>query len=445
MAVMAIRTAGPDKLSLSLLLILRAMKAARFKLLIFAGKIKDFYMQSLISCIWLFIFTGMTGYAQPVLTEQDRIITGAQRTADYFEILAGRSVGVTCNHTSLIGATHLVDTLLSAGIDVKRIFSPEHGFRGDAGAGVEVKSSTDKKTGIPIVSLYETKKKPDPGDLAGIEVMIFDIQDVGVRFYTYISTLTMVMEACAEQRIPLVLLDRPNPNALYIDGPVLDTNFRSFVGMHPVPIVYGMTIGEYATMVDGEGWLNGGVKCNLTVIPLQNWTRDMIVRLPVAPSPNLPNWQSVYLYPFLCLFEGTVVSVGRGTDFPFQVIGHPKNVTGSFAFVPRKIPGVAENPPWLGRECFGQSLTGYAESYASSTDPFTLFHLITYYKTLTEVNPGEPFFNNYFEKLAGNDILRGQIESGLPEDEIRRSWGDGISAFMKIREKYLLYPDNLKH
>jgi uncharacterized protein YbbC (DUF1343 family) len=386
----------------------------------------------------------MVGFAQPVLVEQDRIITGAQRTADYFPLLAGKSVGVTCNHTSLIGSTHLIDTLIASGINVVRIFSPEHGFRGEAGAGVEVQSGTDGKTGTPVISLYGSKKKPSAKDLNGIDIMVFDIQDVGVRFYTYTSTLALVMEACAEQGIPVVILDRPNPNAFYIDGPVLDTNFKSFVGMFPVPIVYGMTIGEFGNMVNDEGWLKDSIHCNLFIIALQNWDRNMIVKLPVRPSPNLPNWQSVYLYPFLCLFEGTVVSVGRGTDYPFQVIGHPKNMTGSFAFVPRKIPGVAEDPPYLGRECYGQSLSGYAENYTKNTDPFELFYILSYYKILHAIDPGEPFFNSYFDKLAGNNILRKQVESGLPEDEIRNSWRDDISAFMKIREKYLLYPDNRK-
>jgi uncharacterized protein YbbC (DUF1343 family) len=372
------------------------------------------------------------------LVAQDLILTGAQQTEKYFPFLKDKSIGLVCNHSSLIGKKHLADTLVSSGFKLKRIYAPEHGFRGDAAAGDEIRNSVDPVTGLPVISIYGEKKKPSPEDLEGIETMIFDIQDVGVRFYTYISTLTLVMEACAEQGIPLIVLDRPNPNAFYVDGPVLDTAYRSFVGMHPVPIVYGMTIGEYARMVNGEGWLKNGVQCDLTVIPLLNWTRNMIVQLLVKPSPNLPNWQSIYLYPYICLFEGTVVSVGRGTDLPFQVIGHPAMVTGSYIFTPRSIPGIADKPPFQNQQCLGQSLLGYAENFKNLPDPFTLVYLIISYKVL---NLGDGFFNSYFEKLAGNSELRIQIESGLAEEDIRKSWQPGLEEFKKIRAKYLLYPD----
>ena len=373
------------------------------------------------------------------LIRQDFILTGAQQTEKYFPYLKDKSIGLVCNHTSLIEKKHLADTLVSSGFKLKRIYAPEHGFRGDAAAGDEIRNSVDPVTGLPVISIYGEKKKPSPEDLEGIETMIFDIQDVGVRFYTYISTLTLVMEACAEQGIPLIVLDRPNPNAFYVDGPVLDTACRSFVGMHPVPIVYGMTIGEYARMVNGEGWLKNSVQCDLTVIPLQNWNRNMIVTLPMKPSPNLPNWQSIYLYPFLCLFEGTIVSVGRGTDYPFQVIGHPSMLWGSFDFTPRSIPGVADNPPLKDKTCYGTNLVGYAESYQELKDPFTLWYLLNAYNNMLL---GDAFFNNYFENLAGNKELRIQIESGLSEEDIWKSWQPGLEEFKKIRVKYFLYPDN---
>lgn len=372
------------------------------------------------------------------LVEQDTILTGAQQTELYLPLLMNKNTGLVCNHTSFLENQHLVDVIYSSGVSVRAIFTPEHGLRGDTEAGGEIGNSVDTRTGIPIISLYGNKKKPDPADLHEIDIMIFDIQDVGVRFYTYISTLALVMEACAELGIPLLVLDRPNPNGFYVDGPVLDTNYRSFVGMHPVPVVYGMTIGEYARMVNGEGWLKDGIRCNLTVIPLKYWDRNMIVRLPVPPSPNLPTWESIYLYPSLCLFEGTVISVGRGTEFPFQVIGHPNIRTGSYSFTPRIIKGTAENPPYLGVTCYGAYLNGFAEGINNRDQHFTLDYLLNYY---IELNFGDRFFNNYFEKLAGNNELRQQVKQGLSEDEIRKTWEAGLNDFIKIREKYLLYPD----
>lgn len=365
------------------------------------------------------------------------IRAGAERTDMYFPQLSGKTIGIVCNQTSVIGKTNLVDSLISAGFSVKAIFSPEHGFRGDFDAGSDIKDGTDKKTGVRIISLYGKKTKPEPSDLKGIDVLLFDIQDVGVRFYTYISTLSLVMEAAADKGIPLIVLDRPNPNGFYVDGPVLDTSFRSFVGMHPVPIVYGMTIGEYAMMVNGEGWL-GAKKCRLTVIPLKGYTRNMIFSLPVRPSPNLPNWQSVYLYPTLCLFEGTIISIGRGTEFPFQVIGHPNYVVGSYIFIPKSIPGVSEHPPYEGQICSGANLDNIAEHYARNAHHFSLEWLIrmhNYFRDSTD------FFTPYFDKLAGTDELRKDLISGKPETEIRKSWEKGLNTFLQIRKKYLLYPE----
>jgi uncharacterized protein YbbC (DUF1343 family) len=365
------------------------------------------------------------------------IQTGAEQTDLYFPLISGKKIGVICNQTSLVVNTNLVDTLINAGFIVQAIFSPEHGFRGDSDAGADIIDGTDRKTGIKIVSLYGKKKKPEASDLQGIDLLIFDIQDVGVRFYTYISTLSLVMEAAAEHEIPLIVLDRPNPNGFYIDGPVLDTAFRSFVGMHPVAVVYGMTIGEYALMINGEGWL-GEKKCDITVIPLKGYDRNMIVRLPIRPSPNLPTWQSVYLYPSLCLFEGTFISVGRGTQTPFEVIGHPDYVVGSYLFKPESIPGVCEHPPYEGQYCQGLNLASYAENYAHIEQPFCLFWLISMHEIFKD---STDFFTPYFDKLAGTDQLRKDIINGKPEEEIRKSWENDLNAFRQIRRKYLLYPD----
>jgi uncharacterized protein YbbC (DUF1343 family) len=371
------------------------------------------------------------------LANISEIRTGAERTDLYFRQLEGKTIGIICNQTSLVGNTNLADTLINSGFFVKVIFSPEHGFRGDSDAGADILDGFDKKTGVKIISIYGKKKKPESEDLDGIDILIFDIQDVGVRFYTYISTLTFIMEAAADRGIPLIVLDRPNPNGFYIDGPVLDTSFRSFVGMHPVPVVYGMTIGEYALMVNGEGWL-GGKKCNLNVIPLEGYSRNMIVRLPVRPSPNLPTWEAVYLYPSLGLFEGTMISVGRGTQTPFQVIGHPHFVIGSYLFKPESIPGVSEHPPYEGQNCLGLYLSAYAENFPKIEHPFSLEWLIRMHEFFRD---STDFFTPYFDRLAGNDLLRKQIISGLSESEIRKSWESGLNAFRQTRKKYLLYPD----
>jgi uncharacterized protein YbbC (DUF1343 family) len=368
--------------------------------------------------------------------ESDSITVGAERTESYFDLLKGKSIGIVCNHTSMAGNVHLLDTLVSAGFAVKVVFTPEHGFRGGKEAGAAIDDETDSKTGVRIISLYGNKKKPVQEDLSGINVLLFDIQDVGVRFYTYISTLTYVMEAAADIGIPVIVTDRPNPNGFYIDGPVLDTNFKSFVGLHPVPVVYGMTIGEYAMMANEEGWI-GDKKCNLTVIPMSGYNHRMLVSLPVRPSPNLPCWQAVYLYPSLCFFEGTIISVGRGTEFPFQVFGHPGYLIGSYAFIPKKIPGVAEKPPYENEECFGGNVTGFAEDYATHEQHLCLFWLISAYNFFKD---SENFFTPYFDKLAGTDRLRLDIQSGKSEDEIRKGWETDLSAFKKIRSKYLLYP-----
>ncbi len=331
----------------------------------------------------------------------------------------GVNVAVVGNQTSVVGATHLVDTLLARGVHVVKIFCPEHGFRGTAAAGAHVDNSTDPKTGLPIISLYGKNKKPTKEQLKDVDCILFDLQDVGCRFYTYISTLHYVMEACAEKGIDMVVLDRPNPNGHYVDGPVLDTvKYRSFVGMHPVPVVYGMTIGEYAEMINGEHWLKGGIECSLNVVPMQGYKRDSVgYELPVPPSPNLRNAHAIALYPSLCLFEGTNCGVGRGTDWPFEIVTYGKDTLN------------------LRQEiCGGLGSTSVAEPAPAA---FSLKYLMTMYKRV----PKGKFFlkNNFFDKLAGNGDLRKQIEKGMSEEEIRTTWQPALDEFMKIREKYLIY------
>ncbi len=377
----------------------------------------------------------LLGCSQPVLVEYDQIVTGAQRINKYLPDLKGKNVALVANQSSMVNETHLVDTLLVHDVNIMKIFCPEHGFRGDADAGKTIDNSIDAITGISIVSLYGSHKKPTPEDMQDIDIVLFDLQDVGVRFYTYISTLTFVMEACAENSIPIIVLDRPNPNGFYIDGPVLEDEFKSFVGLHPVPIVYGMTIGEYAEMVNGEGWINNYNNLQLKVIELEGYNHNMIVKLKVKPSPNLPNWQSVYLYPSLCLFEGTIMSVGRGTDFPFQVYGHPKFMIGSFVFKPESKPG-ASNPKYKGMNCYGANLTGYAENYRRNDPGIDLLFLKGSYDIMKEY---AEYFNGYFNKLAGNSNLKLQIKQGKSIKEIKNSWKSDIKQFMNIRSKYLIY------
>lgn len=363
------------------------------------------------------------------------VLPGSANSGAYRELLAGKKVGLVANHTAVVGDTHTVDFLRGQGIEVVRLYCPEHGFRGDADAGATVSDGSDPKTGLPVVSLYGKKKKPAPEDLRGVEVMVFDMQDVGVRFYTYLSTLHYVMEACAEQDIPLVVMDRPNPNAFYTDGPVLEKRHASFVGMHPVPIVYGMTIGEYARMINGEGWLNGGISCRLTVVPCLGWRRDMTVSLPRRPSPNLPDSVSVMLYPSVCLFEGTVVSEGRGTETPFQVFGHPDLQDMPYTFTPRSISGMSLSPKCLGKACHGMDLRDkYAEVKAGRR--LRLDWLLEAYR---RYEGKAPFFTAFFEKLAGTEQLRKAVEAGKSEKEIRADWQPGLEAFRQMREKYLLY------
>ncbi len=377
----------------------------------------------------------ITAQGQKIIYPED-IKTGAEKTELYYPLIKDKRTAVVSNHTSMVGEMHLVDTLVSMEFKVVKVFSPEHGFRGTAGAGDTIDSETDIKTGLQVISLYGTHKKPTAEDLAGVDVVLFDIQDVGIRVYTYISTMTYIMEACAENDIPVIILDRPNPNGHYIDGPLLDTSFRSFVGLHPVPLVHGMTIGEYARMVNGEGWLGDAIKCDLEVIPVENYAHKMLYQLPVKPSPNLPNMNAVYLYPSLVLFEGTMVSIGRGTDHPFEVIGHPDFLIGSFVFTPESKPS-AQSPKHEGKHCYGTGLINLT-GHAGIPDSICLHWLLGYYDFFKD---RDDFFISYFNTLAGSNQLKTLIINGKSEAEIKASWQEGLGKFEKIREKYLLYED----
>ena len=366
---------------------------------------------------------------------------GAVRLDLYLPLLKDKKVGVVSNQASIVGSSHLVDTLLSLGVDVKIVFSPEHGFRGNHSAGANIKHEVDEKTGLSIFSLHGKTKKPSKESLDSIDLVLFDLQDVGVRFYTYISTLHYVMEAAAENNKKVIVLDRPNPNAHYIDGPVLDPDFKSFIGMHPVPVVYGMTIGEYAQMINGEFWMKDSAQVDLSVIPLQSWTYDKEYILPIAPSPNLPNQLSIYLYPSLCFFEGTEVSIGRGTDFPFQVWGHP-NINCkeqlSFTFKPISMPGKSKYPKHENKDCMGDDLRGYSTDSLRANPKLEVYQI---QEAFNCVNPNNEFFNRseFFNLLAGNKMFLTQLKAKKSEDEIRKSWKKDLDSFKLIRLKYLLY------
>jgi uncharacterized protein YbbC (DUF1343 family) len=393
------------------------------------------------------------------------IKTGAQRLDAYLPYLQGKKAGIFANHTSLIGNTHLVDSLRILGVDIQLIFAPEHGFRGEADAGEKVGDTRDAKTGIEIISLYGSKRRPSKAELEQVDILLFDIQDVGLRYYTYISSLEEYMNAAFEAGKPLIVLDRPNPNGFYVDGPVLEKPFKSFVGMQPVPIVYGMTIGEYALMLAGEKWLSDKANrymdaakatqpttdtpFHFLVVQCEGYTHKRAYELPVAPSPNLPDMQSIYLYASTCFFEGTDVSLGRGTDKPFQVYGHPTMPKNLYSFTPRSVPG-AKNPPQLNKTCYGADLSKEEiDIYHPDWQRIQLTYIIDAYRLFPEkssfflkpskqnLQPQDYFFN----KLAGNGTLMEQIKIGSSEAEIRKSWEPGIKAFKEIRKKYLLYAD----
>lgn len=369
-----------------------------------------------------------------VMNDGRDIIVGAEQFSHYSELLKGKNVGVVANQTSFLEneKEHLVDFLVSKDIKVNKVFAPEHGFRGTADAGEHVKDGIDSKTGIPIISLYGSNKKPSQEQLKGLDVVVFDIQDVGARFYTYISTLHYIMEACAEAGIPVVVFDRPNPNGHYIDGPILEKEHQSFVGMHPIPIVHGMTIGEYAKMINGEGWLKDKMQCELSVIEMKNYTHNTPYSLPIKPSPNLPNDKAINLYPSLCFFEGTFINAGRGTEMQFQVFGAPSLPASQFPFTytPQSNEG-AKEPKFKGQLCHGKDLR-----QEPRLNKINLEWLI---ETYNANGKRKDFFNSFFVKLAGTKELQQQIEQGLSANAIRDSWKEGLVDFEKKREKYLIY------
>ena len=358
---------------------------------------------------------------------------GVEQFDKYIPRLKDKKVALVVNHTSLVNGTHIVDTLLEMGIDIKLAFAPEHGFRGEADDGQPVDSGIDPATGLQIVSLYGKNKKPTPEDLEDIDVVIFDIQDVGTRFYTFISTMHYAMEAAAENEVKFMVLDRPNPNGDFIDGPVRKEGFESFVGMHPIPVVHGLTVGELAMMIKGEGWLANNVQPDLTVIPVMNYDRMERYEPSVKPSPNLPNYNSIRWYPTTCFFEGTVLSEGRGTQHPFEFIGYPDPDMGDFSFTPTSIPGMSTYPKFEDKTCWGIDLR--------RQEPGRQIELDVILGMYSKFKEKELFFKKYFNTLAGTEELRTQIESGLSSEEIRKSWQPGLEAYKEVRKKYLLYPD----
>ena len=384
--------------------------------------------------LFSFLIILKTGHSQAVEV-------GAQQFNNYISELKDKQVGVIVNQTSVVDNVHLIDCLLEKGIQVKKIFSPEHGFRGDADAGEYVENGIDKETNLPVISLYGNNKKPTQAQIEDLDVLIFDIQDVGARFYTYISTMHYAMEACAENNKQFIVLDRPNPNGHYVDGPILDLKFQSFVGMHPIPIVHGLTVGELATMINGEKWLNNNLTCNLKIVKCKNYNHTTFYDLPIAPSPNLPNMKSIYLYPSLCLIEGTNVSCGRGTNKQFQIMGHPNYANSklnTFSFTPKPNAG-SKKPKHENKTCFGIDLST-KEIEQLQKEKFNISYLLMMYENFT---PKTDFFieNNMFEKLVGNSDLRPQIKEQKSELEIRRSWEPKLAEYKTLRKKYLLYND----
>ncbi|MDR0833300.1 MAG: DUF1343 domain-containing protein [Candidatus Symbiothrix sp.] len=379
----------------------------------------------------------LVGGVLSMLAQQPAVVVGAARTTDYLPLLKGKRTALFSNHTGLVGNKHTLDVLLENKVNVVAIFSPEHGFRGDAGAGDHVSNSVDAKTGVPILSLYAGNTgKPSAASVRTFDILVIDIQDVGLRFYTYYIAMTKLMDACAEQHKKVILLDRPNPNGHYVDGPILNMKYKSGVGGLPVPVVHGLTLGELAGMVNGEKWLPQGRQCDLTVIKCLNYTHQTMVRLPVPPSPNLPTMLSIYLYPSICYFEATPVSLGRGTSLPFQVYGHP-NMTGyTFTFTPRSMPS-APKPPQQDKLCYGVDLSHLSEE-AVWTKGIDLSYLIDAYNNLKQ---GDSFFRPFFENLIGVDYVRKAIEQGKSADEIKAMWQDDVKTFKKQRKPYLLYAE----
>jgi len=398
-------------------------------------------------CVYLGLLSmiGLGAYAQVSADKNKQITTAADQTEKYLPYLKGKKVAIMANPTSIIGEKHLVDSLQSLGVDIVKVFGPEHGFRGNVGAGVHVKDEVDSETGIPIVSLYGAKRKPSKADLANVDLLIYDLQDVGCRFYTNINALVRLMEACYENNLELLILDRPNPNGYLIDGPVLDMKYKSGIGQFPIPMSHGLTVAEFALMANGEGWLKDKVQCPLKIIPVANYTHEMPYTLPVSPSPNLNTQQSVLLYPSTCMFEGTYINHGRGTYFPFTVFGSPayKDIY-AFSFTPKSIKGMSQSPLFMDQVCYGLDLGDYDTDLLRETGQINLKWIMELYKNSPEK---EKFFDgslskqmNSIEIQIGSGLFRQQIIDGVPENEIRASWEPGLSNYKLMRKKYTLYP-----
>ncbi|MFY0643694.1 MAG: DUF1343 domain-containing protein [Bacteroidia bacterium] len=393
----------------------------------------------LTSCVILFLCCSSFNEQQQSSSISDaKLVLGAERTAEYLPLLKDKKVALMVNQTSTIGATHLVDSLLALGIDLVTVFAPEHGFRGEYSDGATVHGGIDEQTGVKITSLYGKNKRMQPQMLEGIDVLLFDIQDVGVRFYTFISSMHYAMQACAKSGKRFIVLDRPNPNGFYVDGPVLDLKYQSFIGVHPIPVVHGLTVGELAQMINGESWLGEDLRCELTVVSCLNYSHDILYQLPIRPSPNLPNMNSVYLYPFLGLFEGTNVSVGRGTETPFQILGRP-GFKGVEYFTPQSLPGVSDKPKHMGELCGGIVITDAVDSSLFENPRLNLSYLLLFSETNNEEVNGS-FFRSYINKLIGNEEFKLQIARGETEDEIRASWSPKLEQYKELRKLYLLYP-----
>lgn len=371
-------------------------------------------------------------------SENSKLVLGVERTTYYLPLLQGKKVALVANQTSMVNGVHLLDTLLRLGVDVVKVFSPEHGFRGEAEAGKYVQSAVDPKTGVEIVSLYGKNKKPSTEALANIDIVIFDIQDVGVRFYTYLSTMGYMMDVVAEKGKKMIILDRPNPHGSYVDGPILDMKNSSFVGLYPVPIVHGLTLGEFAQMIVGENYLTSVKPLDLVVVSMLNYTHATKYRLPVAPSPNLRSMEAIYAYPSLCLFEGTPISVGRGTYQPFEIYGFPNCPQAEITFTPKALEGLSANPPFKNVECKGFDLTKTIEKYVDSNQQINLSYLIDMYNVYPDK---KNFFIPFFNKLSGDEQLQMQIKNGWTEAQIRASWESGLSLYKEKRARYLLYAE----
>jgi len=394
---------------------------------------------SLTFCSLLLAYTLTSGCSSSAEHSEPKLKVGAERSEIYLPLLEGKKVGLVVNQSSMVDSVHLINYLVSKGVDVKGIYAPEHGYRGNVERGKHVDGEIDAETGIPVYSLYGKNHKPSPEILKDIDVMVFDMQDVGVRFFTYIYTMTRVMEASAENGIKVVVLDRPNPIGYYVDGPMLKPGFESGIGLFPIPVIHGLTVGEFAMMVNGEHWLKDGIQCDLEVIKVENYTHETKYQLPVFPSPNLAEMKSIYLYPSICLFEGADVNEGRGTYKPFQQFGAPYYTPQDFSYVPKSIPVLALHPKFEGETCYGYDLSGMTMNQLQDIKQLEIKYVIDFYN---KCDDKENFFTSFFDKLAGTDQLRLQIIEGKTEEQIRASWQEDLDEFKLMRKNYLLYSEN---